>query len=145
MLFHSLRLQIKSRSTKKSYVDLDSRRKFIYLWFCPFTIGSLVGDQAVEVHRGELANNKKHNVFNIRYVKRYYPFESQFHFVPPATLKDLRKNPSQISRIVDVLRENEKTIFLVLIYNATEMDLVNNWGGRFQNTVSSENIRLFVE
>lgn len=63
-------------------------------------------------------------MFNIRYVKRYYPFESQFHFVPPATLKDLRKNPSQISRIVDVLRENEETIFLVLIDNATEIDLV---------------------
>lgn len=109
---------------KKAYVSSDSRRKFHYLWFGPFTIKSLVGDQAVEVHRGELANNKKHNVFNIRYVKRYYPFESQFHFVPPATLKDLRKNPSQISRIVDVLRENEETIFLVLIDNATEIDLV---------------------
>ena len=75
----------------------------------------MIGDQAIEVNRGELANDKKHNVFNIRYVKKYLPFESQFYFVTPATLEDLRKNPSQISRIADVVKENGRNIFLVLI------------------------------
>lgn len=88
---------------------------FHYLWFGPFTIKNLVGDQAIEVHRGKLANNKKHDVFNVRYAKKYYLFESQFNFGPPATLKDLRKNPSQTSRIVDILTENGITIFLMLM------------------------------
>lgn len=109
---------------KKAYLSSDSRRKFHYIWFGPFTISKVVGDQAVEVKRGELANNKKHNVFNIRYVKKFVPYDSQFHYVPPATLEDLRKNPSQIHRIVDVLVEEEGQVFLVLMDNATELDLI---------------------
>lgn len=116
-------------------MGLDAKRKFHYLWFSPLTIKSLVGDQAVEIHRGELANNKKHNVFNVRYVKKYYPFESQFNLVPPPTLKDFRKNPSQIGRIVEMLTENGRTIFLVLIHNAIEMDLVK---------IREENLRTML-
>ncbi|CAL9728991.1 Gag-Pol polyprotein [Monosporozyma unispora] len=110
---------------KDAYAPKNSGRKFHYMWFGPFTIESLKGEQTVKISRGELHNNKKHNVFNIRAIKKFRKFESQFNKVTSATMKDLEKDASVINRITHLFKDsNGLEMALVMVDNSTELDLL---------------------
>lgn len=110
---------------KRAYLSSDARRKFHYMWSGPFTIVRMVGEQAVEINRGELINNRKHNVFNVRSIKKFNPFESQYHSVAPGTWEELRRDPSLVARIVHIFKDSGgEELCLIMMDNSTEVDLL---------------------
>lgn len=76
---------------RDAYTNSYTGRKFHYMWFGPFEVVRMIGKQDVEIKRGELSA-RKHNVFNVRSLKRYVSTDTQFHLVPKSTLAELRKN-----------------------------------------------------
>ena len=109
---------------KDAYVRNGAGRKFHYMWFGPFEVVKMLGDQNVEIKRGELSS-KRHNVFNVRSVKHYVSTDTQFHQVPKATLEELRKQAQRIVRIVDITKdEQNREILLVMLDGCTEVDPV---------------------
>lgn len=109
---------------KDAYLNSPAGRKFHYMWFGPFEVARMIGDQDVEIKRGELGS-RKHNVFNLRSVKRYVSTDTQFHAVPNLTLKQLRKNPDKIVRIIDsVKNEQGEEVLSLFIDGCTEADPV---------------------
>lgn len=110
---------------KNAYVKSNAGRKFHYMWFGPFEVVRMVGTQSVEIKRSELSG-KRHNVFNVRAVKRYISTDTQFHLVPNYTLEELRKNIRRVSRIVDITRNNDGSeSLLVMLDGCTENDPVH--------------------
>lgn len=106
----------------KEYITVKRDSKFAYKWFGPLTISRIIGDTNIEVERGELSTAKKHNVFNLRAVKPYYPTAIEFQEVPEATLEALKRAPQQIERIMDISRDGQT--YTIATDQASEVDFM---------------------
>lgn len=106
----------------KEYITVKRDSKFAYKWFGPLTISRIIGDTNIEVERGELSTAKKHNVFNLRAVKPYYPTAIEFQEVPEATLEALKKAPQQIERIMDISSDGQT--YTIATDQACEVDFM---------------------
>ena len=127
---------------RDAYTNTHAGNKFHYMWFGPFEVVEMVGKQSVRIKRGELST-KKHNVFNVRAVKKYVCTDTQFHQVPKATLEDLRKNARKIARIVDITTDEKGVEFLLLIIDGCSIvDPVRVSTVELKKIISSEDLNV---
>lgn len=54
------------------------------MWFGPFTLGRIINQDVIEIKPGELST-KKHKSYNVKVIKKYHSFDTEFNFVPTLT------------------------------------------------------------